>query len=198
MAKEEQAPAAEAEAEGGGKKKMMIIIGAAVAVALILGVVAFMMLGKGDKKTKKEGETAQAEGAAAGGHGAPAAASGGHGAPAASGGHGAPAAGGATGAAANIFALDPFIVNIYDGQELRYLKVKVELEMVGPAIKAEIEGRIAPIRDSILILLSAKTLQDIQDVQGKNTLKDEILGAINKNIPPGKIAKVYFTDFVVQ
>lgn len=196
MAKEEQAPA-EAEAEaGGGKKKMIIIIGAAVAVALILGVVAFMMLGKGDKKAKKEGDAAQTEGAAAGGHGA-APAAGGHGAPAA-GGHGAPAAGGAASPSANIFPLDPFIVNIYDGQELRYLKVKVELEMIGPAIKAELEGRLAPIRDSVLILLSAKTLQDIQDVQGKNTLKDEILGAINKNIPPGKITKVYFTDFVVQ
>lgn len=193
MAKEEQA-SPEAEGEGGGKKKLFIIIGAAVAVALILGVVAFMMLGNGGKKAKKEGEAAQAEGAApaAGGHGAPAAA------PAAGGHGGAPAAGGAAGPSANIFPLEPFIVNIYDGQELRYLKVKVELEMVGPAIKGEIEGRLAPIRDSILILLSAKTLQDIQDVQGKNTLKDEILGAINKNIPPGKIAKVYFTDFVVQ
>jgi len=187
MAKEEQAPV-EAEAEGGGKKKL-IIIGAAVAVALILGVVLFMVLG-GDKKTKKEGEAAPAE---AGSHGAPAAAP-------AAGGHGdSPAAGGAAaGPSANIFPLDPFIVNIYDGQELRYLKVKVELEMVSPAVKGEIEGRLAPIRDSVLILLSAKTLQDIQDVQGKNTLKDEILGAINKNIPPGKIAKVYFTDFVVQ
>jgi len=116
------------------------------------------------------------------------------------GGHGAPAAGGAAagGPAANIYPLEPFIVNIYDGQELRYLKVKIELDMVGPAVKAEIEGRLAPIRDAILVLLSAKTLQDVQDVQGKNTLKDEILGAINKHIPPGKIAKVYFTDFVVQ
>ncbi|MDD2736630.1 MAG: flagellar basal body-associated FliL family protein [Desulfuromonadaceae bacterium] len=189
MAKEEQAPG-EAESEDGGKKKKLIIIGAAVAVALILGVVAFMMLGKGDKKATKEGETAQAEG----GHGTAAS---GHGAPAA-GGHGAPAAGGAAGPSANIFPLEPFIVNIYDGQELRYLKVKVELEMVSPAIKAEVEGRLAPIRDSILILLSAKTLLDIQDVQGKITLKDEILSAINRNIPPGKIAKVYFTDFVVQ
>lgn len=194
MAKEEQAPTEQPEAEGGGKKKLFIIIGAAVAVALILGLVAFKMMGSGDKKTTKEGEAAQAEGAAApaaGGHGAPA--------PAAAGGHGAaPAAAGAAGPAANIFPLEPFIVNIYDGQELRYLKVKVELEMVTPAVKAELEARLAPIRDSVLILLSAKTLQDIQDVQGKNMLKDEILGAINKNIPPGKIAKVYFTDFVVQ
>lgn len=194
MAKEESAPA-EVEAEGGGKKKLFIIIGAAVGVALILGVVAFMMLGKSDKKTAKEGDPAQVEAAAAGGHGAAPAASG-HGAPAA-GGHGA-AAGAAAGPSANIFPLEPFIVNIYDGQELRYLKVKIELEMVGPAVKTELEGRLAPIRDSILILLSAKTLTDIQDVQGKNALKDEILGAINKNIPPGKIAKVYFTDFVVQ
>ena len=187
MAKEEQAPTEEA-AEGGGKKKMLVIIGAAVAVALILGVVAFMMLGKGDSKTKKQGEAAQTEGAAAG---APAEAP-------AAGGHGGAAAGGGASPAANIFPLEPFIVNIYDGQELRYLKVKVELEMVGPTVKGEIEGRLAPIRDSVLILLSAKTLQDIQDVQGKNALKDEILGAINKNIPPGKISKVYFTDFVVQ
>ena len=190
MAREEQAPA-EAEAEGGGKKKMVIIIGAAVAVAIILGVVAFMMMGGGDKETKKAGDAAQTD-AAAGAHGAPAAA------PAAGAHGGAPAAGGAASPAANIFPLEPFIVNIYDGQELRYLKVKVELEMVAPAIKAEIDGRLAPIRDSVLILLSAKTLQDIQDVQGKNALKDEILGAINKNISPGKIVKIYFTDFVVQ
>ncbi|MBC7963455.1 MAG: flagellar basal body-associated FliL family protein [Steroidobacteraceae bacterium] len=188
MAKEEQAPA-EAGAEGDGKKKMIIIIGAAVAVAIILGIVAFTMLGKGDKKTAKEGETAQTEGKVAeGGHGA---------APAD--GHGTPAAGAAAGGpAANIFPLEPFIVNIYDGQELRYLKVKVELDMVGPTVKGELEARLAPIRDAILVLLSAKTLQDVQDVQGKNNLKDEILGAINKHIPPGKIAKVYFTDFVVQ
>lgn len=181
MAKEEQAPA-EAGAEGGGKKKMIIIIGAAVAVAIILGVVAFTMLGKSDNKTAKEGESAQTEGKAAeGGHGAP------------------PAAGAAAGGpSANIFPLEPFIVNIYDGQELRYLKVKVELDMVGPTVKGELEARLAPIRDAVLVLLSAKTLQDVQDVQGKNNLKDEILGAINKHIPPGKISKVYFTDFVVQ
>ena len=102
------------------------------------------------------------------------------------------------GAVSTVYPLEPFIVNIYDGQELRYLKVKVELEMTGPAIKPELDARLAPIRDAVLVLLSTKTLQEIQDVQGKNQLKEEILAAINKIIPPGKIAKVYFTDFVVQ
>jgi flagellar FliL protein len=184
MAKEEQAPAEQPEG-GGSKKKLFIIIGAAVGVAVILAVV-FMMMGKGDKKEKgKEGGEAKTE------------------AKAESGAHGgaAPKEGGKEGAAAagsNIFPLEPFIVNIYDGQELRYLKVKVELEMSGVGVKAELDGRLAPIRDAILVLLSTKTLRDIQDIQGKNQMKDEILASINKIIPPGKIAKIYFTDFVVQ
>jgi len=182
MAKDDQAAV---EAEGGnGNKKLFIIIGAAVAVAVILGAVVFMMAGKGDKKDKGKDE-AKVEGKAE-----TKAEAGGHGGEAAAGKEGAPAS--------NIYPLEPFIVNIYDGQELRYLKVKVELEMVGVGVKSELDARLAAIRDSILVLLSAKTLQDVQDVQGKNQLKEEILGAINKNIPPGKIAKVYFTDFVVQ
>ena len=185
MAKEEQA-AAEAPVEGGSKKKLFIIIGAAVLVLVIGGVVAFMMMGKGDKK--KEGADA---------HGAPAAAEGGHGAapPAAGGGHGAA---GAAAGVSTVFTLEPFIVNIYDGQELRYLKVKVELEMSNAAVKPELEGRLAAIRDAILVVLTTKTLQEIQDAQGKNQLREEILTAISKIVAQGKVSKVYFTDFVVQ
>ena len=176
MAKDDQ-PAVETEG-GGGNKKLFIIIGAAVAVAVILGAIVFMLVGKGDKKEKSKEDAKVETKAEAGGHGGE--------------------AGGKEGAASNIYPLEPFIVNIYDGQELRYLKVKIEMEMVGVGVKSEVDARLAPIRDSILVLLSSKTLQDIQDVQGKNQLKEEILGAINKNIPPGKVAKVYFTDFVVQ
>jgi flagellar FliL protein len=185
MAKEEQA-AAEAPEEGGSKKKLFIIIGAAVLVLVIAGVVVFMMMGKGDKK--KEGADA---------HGAPAAAEGGHGAaaPAAGGGHGGAA--GAPGVS-TVFTLEPFIVNIYDGQELRYLKVKVELEMSNPAVKPELEGHLAAIRDAILVVLTTKTLQEIQDAQGKNQLREDILTAISKIVAQGKVSKVYFTDFVVQ
>jgi flagellar FliL protein len=185
MAKDDQT--ADGVEEEGGKKKL-IIIGAAVVVAIIIGVAAFMMMGKGKDAGKPEakagahGEAPEAKGEAkaegAGAHGAPA---------------GAAAAG-----ATNMFPLETFIVNIYDGQELRYLKVRLEIEMVSPAVKADIDARLAPIRDAILVLLSTKTLQDVQEVAGKNQLKDEILSSINKHIPPGKISKVYFTDFVVQ
>jgi flagellar FliL protein len=160
---------------------LFIIIGAAVAVLLVL-VVVFMMMGKGDKKESKEGEGAKTE-AAAGGSQAGAPAGG--------------AEGGAAGAA-TIFALEPFIVNIYDGQELRYLKVKVEMEMASPAVKPELDGRLAAMRDAILVVLTSKTLQDIQDIQGKNQLREEILTAVSKIVAQGKVIKIYFTDFVIQ
>jgi flagellar FliL protein len=169
QAKEEKAPAS--------KKKLFIIIGAAAAVVIVIVVVLMMTMGGGKKEA---GSEKKAEAKAEGGHG---------------GGHGG---GEAKGAASTVFPLEPFIVNIYDGQEVRYLKTKVEFEMASADVKAEIETRQAPLRDAILVLLTTKTLQEVQDLQGKNQLREEILTAVNKILPPGKITRVYFTDFVVQ
>ncbi|MSM40262.1 MAG: flagellar basal body protein FliL [Geobacter sp.] len=170
-AKDEQGKEEQAPAS---KKKLFIIIGAAVGV-VILAVVLVLTLGGGSKK--EGGGEAKAE-KKAGSHGG-------------GGAEGAPVAG-------TVFPLEPFIVNIYDGQEVRYLKVKVEFEMSGPEVKPEIDARQAPLRDAILVLLTTKTLQEIQDLQGKNQLREEILAAVNKILPPGKVTRVYFTDFVVQ
>lgn len=101
-------------------------------------------------------------------------------------------------AAVPAFALEPFIVNIYDGQDMRYLRVKVELEVPSEEAKAELTARQAQLRDAILVLLSAKTMMDIRDQQGKNQLRQEIFLAISRQLPPGKVTRVFFTDFVVQ
>lgn len=97
-----------------------------------------------------------------------------------------------------IYSLDPFIVNIYDGQDLRYLRVKVEMDVASEEVKAEMQARQAQFRDAILVLLSAKTLLDVRDEQGKNQLRQEIFTAVNNILAPGKLKRVYFTDFVVQ
>ena len=165
------------------KKKLIIIIGAAVAVLAILGGVAVFALGGNKDKSSKD--PAKVEAKAEGKSEAKA-----------EGGHEGKAGEGA-GASTN-YPLEPFVVNIYDGQELRYLKIKVEFELVNPQAKAELDGKVAAMRDAILVLLTTKTMQEIQDLQGKNLLRDQILGAVSKIIPVGKVTKVYFTDFVVQ
>jgi len=165
-------------------KKLFIIIGAAVAVLLVIGVAAAFFMGGGkDKKSgKAEAKVEKSEGGEA-----KAESKGGEG-----GGEGK------GGAAANTYPLEPFIVNIYDGQEIRYLKLKVEFETAGPEVKADLDAKQAPIRDAILVLLTTKTMQEIQDLQGKNQLREQILAAVGKTAGPGKVSKVYFTDFVVQ
>jgi flagellar protein FliL len=179
MAKDDQA--VEAKDAPAKNKKMLFIIGAAVAVVLIVvGVLVF----SGGKKTEKGEKTAEA-------------AEGKSEAKAEAGGHGGGKEGGGA-AAASVYPMEPFIVNIYDGQDLRYLKLKVELEMANGAVKGELDAKQAPIRDAVLVLLTTKTLRDIQDLQGKNQLREEILTAIGKTLAPGKVTRVYFTDFVVQ
>ena len=157
-------------------KKLFIIIGAAVALLAIIGGASAFFLG-GSKDEKKPGhESAKVEAKAEGGHGEAKAGEG----------------------AGSVYPLEPFIVNIYDGQEIRYLKLKVEFEMANALVKPELDSKVAPLRDAILILLTTKTMQEIQDLQGKSQLREQILGAVGKIIPPGKVTKVYFTDFVVQ
>lgn len=97
-----------------------------------------------------------------------------------------------------IYSLDPFIVNIYDGQDLRYLRVRVEMEVASEEVKTEMEARKAQFRDAILVLLTTKTMLDIRDQQGKNQLRQEIFTVANNILSPGKLKRVYFTDFVVQ
>ena len=164
------------------KKKLFIMIGAAVAVLVLVGGGMFFLGGNKSDKKAAHGE-AKVEAKAEGGHGEAKA----------EGGHGEAKAGAGT-----IYPLEPFIVNIYDGQEIRYLKLKVEFDMANSEVKGDLDSKVAPLRDAILILLTTKTMQEIQDLQGKNTLREQILGAVNKIIPPGKVTKVYFTDFVVQ
>ena len=99
-----------------------------------------------------------------------------------------------------IYGLEPFVVNIRDTTDIRYLKLKVEFEVVseGKAVKAELDPYLPKVRDSILMLLTSKSLQDVQDIPGKNRLRQEIMSSACRIYPRGKVTQVFFTDFVVQ
>ena len=42
------------------------------------------------------------------------------------------------------------------------------------------------------------TMQDTTSVEGKEVLRNEIIRRLNSFLDQGKVAEVYFTDFVVQ
>ena len=99
----------------------------------------------------------------------------------------------------NVMALDPFIVNLADPSGKRYLKLSLSVDAQNEQLRQEIEARIPVIRDSILLLLTSKSYEDIASVAGKIRLRNEILKVINRSLGGvGSVHAVYFTEFVIQ
>ena len=96
------------------------------------------------------------------------------------------------------FPLDVFIVNLAGASGERYLKVKLELELKDSSLVSELEKRKPQVRDTILLLLSGKTFEDVATYKGKTKLRNGITARLNAFLAPGSIKKVYFTEFVVQ
>ncbi|MEW6246986.1 MAG: flagellar basal body-associated FliL family protein [Nitrospirota bacterium] len=97
-----------------------------------------------------------------------------------------------------IYDLEPFIVNLADSPEIRYLKVTIKLELSRTDAGAEIAARLPHIRDSILVLLTSKDSTTVRSPQGKFQLRDEITQRVNHLLPRPGVRAAYFTDFVVQ
>jgi len=97
-----------------------------------------------------------------------------------------------------IFDLDPFVVNLADQQEIRYLKVTIKLELDQPIYKPDVENHLPQIRDSLLVLLSSKDYASIRTVEGKMDLRGEIIHRVNTVLQGDKVKGVYFTEFVAQ
>ena len=110
-------------------------------------------------------------------------------------------AGGKHGQAASpgaMFDLDPFIVNLADTPDVRYLKLTLKLEVDSEAVAAELSARIPQIRDAILVLLSSKDVNAVRTPQGKFQLRDEITQRVNGLLKKPGVRSAYFTEFVVQ
>ncbi|MCH8208891.1 MAG: flagellar basal body-associated FliL family protein [Nitrospinae bacterium] len=95
-------------------------------------------------------------------------------------------------------SMDPFIVNLARSKGKRFLKVNLTLELNSPEVHAEVNDNRQKIVDSILVLLSSKTFEDVYSVQGKFKLKDEITTRVNRFLVLGHVKEVYFTEFVIQ
>jgi flagellar FliL protein len=186
MGKKKEEEATEEVAEGGGGKKKLIIIIAAVALIVIIGggAAAFLLMGG-----KHEEDPAAA---AADGH-APAADA-----------HGAKdtkkaAAGGAhPGTIGPVFMVKDMVINLVSEGGSRFCKVGIGLELDNPKMEPEMTKREALIKDVMITVISKKTPEELMTPKGQDSIKQEIMDAINDTLKDGRITKVYFTMFLIQ
>lgn len=98
-----------------------------------------------------------------------------------------------------IYDIPPFAVNLSDPNAV-YLRMAVSLDYdpKNSALQKELETKLPVIQDLIIMIVSAKTLEEVSTSQGKDNLKREILRRINGKMAKGKLNNIYIRDFVIQ
>jgi flagellar FliL protein len=98
-----------------------------------------------------------------------------------------------------IFAMDTFKANL-QGEPVRGIEMDVNVEMMNREGFEELVNPDyrAKARDAILAILYNKTFEEVETVQGKLFLKDQITLALNQILPIGIVKDVYFSKFQVE
>ena len=99
-----------------------------------------------------------------------------------------------------VLPLNSFVVNLMDKQGVgkRYLKVTMGLEINKEEDKLLIENHNAQLRDTVLLLLSSQSLKEINTMEGKLELKQNLLSRMSQILGDAVVRRIYFTEFVVQ
>ena len=75
------------------------------------------------------------------------------------------------------------------------MEIQVESDMESAE---SIEKRMPQLRDSVILLASDYSYDELEGIDGKFRLKDDILARVNAVLEPIQVRRVYFTEFVVQ
>ncbi len=98
-----------------------------------------------------------------------------------------------------LYTMDKFTVNL-SGEPARMIRLEVNLEMLSKdgfeeVMNPDVKTRA---RDKILQILNNKNYSEIESIQGKLFLKDQITSEINNLLYQGVVKEVFFSDFIVQ
>jgi flagellar FliL protein len=96
-----------------------------------------------------------------------------------------------------VYTMPVFNTNL-DGVPRRLVRVEVNLEMLDEEGFEEVINKSPQAQDSINRILNGKSFNDIETVQGKLELKNQIIAQLNGFLDKGVVKNVYFSQFVVQ
>ncbi len=100
-----------------------------------------------------------------------------------------------------IIELQPFIVNLADSDQARYLRLNVSIGIGGEGEgESEKPDQLftTRVRSALLAVLSTKTSEEVLSVQGKAKLRKELLKAAQEASEEPRVEAIYITDFIIQ
>lgn len=140
----------------------------------------------GDEASAEEGggEEAAAEGEKGGGE------------------HGGGKEGEGGGAAANLHLIDNLVLNPANSGGTRFLMVAAAIEFKDAANVEAFKARDAEVRDIVLRVMGAKTVEQLSDMSLRDSIRkelgDSLLSLLPKNKRKKAIRRVFFPQFVIQ
>jgi len=97
--------------------------------------------------------------------------------------------------------LGAVVVNL-NGQDRRYLRVGVSLGVSeGKQVKEqvkELEEHKSQLLDLVISVFSAADMEELMSDDGKTEIKGELLTRMREDLHLESVARVYFTEFVIQ
>lgn len=98
-----------------------------------------------------------------------------------------------------IIELPPFIVNLADTEDARYLRMTVSLGVGGDEISEKPDQIFTTkVRNAMLAVLTNKRSDEVLSAEGKTKLRKELLKAAQDASEEPQVKAVYITDLIVQ
>ncbi|MFH2054987.1 MAG: flagellar basal body-associated FliL family protein [bacterium] len=96
------------------------------------------------------------------------------------------------------FSFESIVVNPAGTAGTRFLSCSVSFQLPDGKAHKVFESAEVQIKDLLITILSSKTVDELSDIDSRNKMRREILGAVNHMIAPTTAKAVYLVDFVLQ
>ena len=91
------------------------------------------------------------------------------------------------------------IVNLQsDGPRMRFLKLRVSLEVAGEPTAQTVRQLMPRVMDSFQIYLRALDVEEVRGAAGMQRLKEELIARVNLAIEPTQVSAVLLKEMLVQ
>jgi flagellar basal body-associated protein FliL len=94
--------------------------------------------------------------------------------------------------------LDVFVVNLAGSGPGRYLRTILSLGVKDHHAKEKLKEFSGPIRHSVIMYLTERKVDDLNDPAGKERLRAALHQQINEAIGEKMVSSVYFKEFLIQ
>lgn len=100
-----------------------------------------------------------------------------------------------------VMAVEPVVVNISGTRMTRVLRMQVHLVLSQATLEPVVKEMLPMVKDRIIAVAGRRTLNELETVEDRDSLKRDLVLEINSLIRPrmaGSVLDVAFSEFLIQ